>query len=360
MADKKTPLYDIHEELGAKIVPFAGYLMPVMYDSINAEHLRVRRAVGMFDISHMGEFEVSGPKAKEFVQRIVTNDVNRLRENQVMYTCMCLENGGIVDDLLVYNLKDKILLVVNAANIAKDFAHIKKYLLSGAELTDISDQTALIAIQGPKADAVLTELTSYPVADLEYYHAGYADVLGKNILLSKTGYTGENGYELYIPNSEAVKIWQTAYPVVKSLGGSPIGLGARDSLRLEMKYALYGNDITEQTNPLEAGLGWIVKFDKGDFIGREALIRIKKQGLKRKLVGFEVEGRAFPRQHYSITAAGEKIGEVTSGIFSPSLKKGIGMGYVPLEYSKPGSKFAIDIRGKSQSAVVVKTPFYKK
>ncbi|MCD6162799.1 MAG: glycine cleavage system aminomethyltransferase GcvT [candidate division Zixibacteria bacterium] len=360
MTDKKTPFYDIHKNVGAKIIPFAGYLMPVMYDSINAEHLRVRNSVGMFDITHMGEFEVTGTKAKDFVQSIATNDVNKLVENQVLYTCMCNEAGGIIDDLLVYNLKDKILLVVNASNIAKDYAHIQKYLPADVELNDVSDQTALIAIQGPKSDDVLSKMTDYPIADLKYYHAAYVSLVGEKVLLSKTGYTGENGYELYISYDKAVKIWETASDLVKQFGGGPIGLGARDSLRLEMKFALYGNDISEQTNPIEAGLGWVVKLDTDDFIGRDAITEIKKQGIKRKLIGFEVEGKVFPRQHYPITLNGAKIGEVTSGIFSPSLKKGIGMGYVPKEYAKAGSQFDIEVRGKKQLAVVVKTPFYKK
>jgi len=360
MSEKKTPFYDIHRQLNAKIVPFAGYLMPVMYDSINAEHLRVRSKVGMFDISHMGEFTVTGNGAKDFVQHLVTNDVFKLAENQVLYTCMCYENGGIVDDLLVYNLKDHILLVVNGANIDKDFAHIQKYAPNNVQLVNRSDETALIAVQGPLSQDVLGRLTDYPLGNLKYYNADCADIAGEKLLFSRTGYTGEDGFEIYIPSAKAVKIWEPLYQIINELGGSPIGLGARDSLRLEMKFALYGNDISAQTNPLEAGLGWVVKLDKGDFIGRGAIARVKDQGLTRKLVGFEVEGKVFPRQHYVISRNNQQIGEVTSGVFSPSLQKGIGMGYVETDYSKPGSTFDIEIRGKKQLATVVKPPFYKR
>ena len=360
MAEKKTPLYNIHKQLGAKIVPFAGYLMPVLYDSINAEHLRVRNAVGMFDITHMGEFEITGSGAKDFVQRLVTNDINRLAVNQVMYTCMCRQDGGIIDDLLVYNLKDRLLLVVNASNIAKDFAHIQKHLTDNVVLTDRSDETALIAIQGPKTAEVIAQLSDYPLTGLKYYYADNAVVAGESVLLSCTGYTGEDGVELYMPNESAVKVWQAAFEIIKKLDGGPVGLGARDSLRLEMKFALYDNDITEETNPIEAGLGWVVKLEQGDFIGKDAIAEIKKQGIKRKLAGFEMPGKVFPRQGYTIIKNGVKIGEVTSGLFSPSLKKGIGMGYVPKEHSNPGAAFEIDIRGKNQPAIVVKTPFYKR
>jgi len=357
---KKTPFYDIHKELNAKIIPFAGYLMPVMYDSITAEHKRVRTTVGLFDLSHMGEFEITGAGAKDFIQHLVTNDLDRLIENQVMYTCMCYENGGIVDDLLVYNLKDRFLLVVNAANINKDFAHIQKHLPNGIKLTNSSDETALLAIQGPLASDVLAKLTDYPLDNLKYYHADYVTVAGNRILLSRTGYTGEDGFELYFSKKLAEKMWEPIFKVVKQKGGGAIGLGARDSLRLEMKFALYGNDISENTNPLEAGLGWVVKFSKGDFIGSEALLKVKKEGIKRKLIGFEVEGNVFPRQHYPIIHDRVKVGEVTSGMFSPLLRKGIGMGYLPLELSNPGTHIEIEVRGQKHPATVVKTPFYKK
>lgn len=360
MSEKKTPFYDIHKNLGAKIVPFAGYLMPVMYDSITAEHLRVRNKVGMFDISHMGEFIIRGDGAYDFVQRLVTNDLSKLVENQIMYTCMCYEHGGIVDDLLVYNLKDHLFLVVNASNIKKDYEHIKSQLPGDVELIDVSDDTALIAVQGPLANDVIARLTDYPLDTLKYYNAGYSEFAGEKILFSRTGYTGEDGFELYIPAEKARKIWNPIYEIIQEMEGSAIGLGARDSLRLEMKFALYGNDIWEKTNPIEAGLSWVVKLDKGDFIGREPISETKENGPSRKLVGFELEGKAFPRQHYPIISNDEKIGEVTSGLFSPSLKKAIGMGYVPVELSKIGTIFEVEIRGKRIPATVVKTPFYKR
>lgn len=359
MAEKKTPFYDIHCRLGAKIIPFAGYLMPVMYDSMIAEHMRVRQAVGIFDLTHMGEFEIKGPGARAFVQRLVTNDLNRLSENQVMYTCMCYEDGGIVDDLLVYNFADRIFLVVNASNIAKDYDHIEKHLPRDVQLKNISDETSLIAVQGPLAEKVMSSLTDYPLENLKYYHAAFAAVAGEEIMFSRTGYTGEDGFELYIPNHLAEKLWEACYGAVVDNGGGPVGLGARDSLRLEMKFALYGNDIWEETNPLEAGLGWVVKLDKQDFIGKKALVEIKEKGLKRKLIGFQMPGKVFPRQHYAIHDGDRKIGEVTSGVFSPSLKTAIGMGYVPVEYAELDRQFEIDVRGQRHSAKVVKTPFYK-
>jgi aminomethyltransferase len=360
MSDKRTPFYDMHQKLGAKIIPFAGYLMPVMYDSITAEHLRVRSTVGMFDISHMGEFTVSGPGAEAFVQRLVTNDVTKLVENQVMYSCMCYEHGGIVDDLLVYKLKDHYLLVVNASNIDKDFAHIQSHAPDDVKLTDISDSIALIAIQGPLAAEVTGKICDYPLDSLKYYNAAPITINGTEVLLSRTGYTGEDGFELYIPAQSAGKIWADVYSLVKERDGGPIGLGARDSLRLEMKFALYGNDISEKTNPIEAGLGWVVKLDKGDFVGRGPIAKMKEDGPTRKLVGFELEGKVFPRQHYPIVKDDKSVGEVTSGLFSPSLKKAIGMGYVPSKLAKPGSQFEVDNRGKKIPAVVVKTPFYKR
>lgn len=359
MSDKQTPFYNIHQKLGAKIIPFAGYLMPVMYDSITAEHLRVRNSVGLFDLTHMGEFELTGPGAKDYVQKFVTNDVSKLAPNQVMYTCMCYEDGGIVDDLLVYNLKDRIYLVVNASNMAKDFAHIEKHKPANVKLTNLSDQTALLAIQGPLAEKVMRQITDYPLETIKYYYAAEGKVAGEQVLFSRTGYTGEDGFELYFPNALGPKMWEAIYGKITALGGGAIGLGARDSLRLEMRMALYGNDIWEKTNPLEAGLGWVTKLDKGDFIGRDALVKVKEKGLTRKLVAFEMEDKSFPRQHYPILSGRKQIGEVTSGVISPSLNKGIGMGYVETKFGDIGSKFEIGIRGQGHPAVVVKPPFYK-
>ena len=357
---KKTAFYDIHEKAEGKLVEFAGYWMPVQYRSIVEEHKRVRKSVGLFDLSHMGEFSVKGPGAAEFVQYAVTNDVTKLAQGQVMYTAMLYPDGGIVDDLLVYNLGPEFLLVVNASNIDKDFAHLQG-LAKGRDmqLINYSDETALLAIQGPDAEKVMAKMTKYDLKSMKFYWSGVAEIAGSNMLFSRTGYTGEDGFELYMAPKDAVKLWNAAMEAGKEFEVEPIGLGARDSLRLEMKYALYGNDIDKTTNPLEAGLGWIVKLDKGDFMGRDALMKIKADGVKRKNVAFELKEKGFPRQHYPITLNGSKMGEVTSGIFSPSLEKGIGTGYVPNECSNIGGTIMIDIRGKQIPAEIVKPPFYK-
>ncbi len=357
---KKTPFYDIHQKLGARIVEFAGYYMPVQYRSITEEHKRVRESVGIFDLSHMGEFMVSGHGARQFVQHAVTNDVYSLEIGQVLYSCMCYPDGGIVDDLLIYNLGDRYMLVVNASNIEKDFAHLmslKKH--DDVELADLSDETALLAIQGPDAEKVMAKMTDYDLPSMRFYWSATAKVAGAEIIFSRTGYTGEEGFELYFSPQHAEHIWNTAMDASKEFDGEPVGLGARDSLRLEMKYALYGNDIDETTNPFEAGLGWTVKLDSGDFVGRSALEKLKAEGLKRKLIAFELKERGFPRQHYPIVVGGKQVGEVSSGTFSPMLEKGIGIGYVPMENSKIGTEIGIDIRGKIARAEIVKAPFYK-
>jgi aminomethyltransferase len=357
---KKTAFYNIHEKAGAKIVEFAGYLMPIQYRSIVEEHKRVRKSVGLFDLSHMGEFVVSGPGARQFVQHAVTNDLESLGLGQVMYTAMCYPHGGIVDDLLVYNLGDIIYLVVNASNIDKDFAHLMSLRkTSDIKLENISDETALLAIQGPDAEKVLAKMTDYDLPSLKFYWAATANIAGVEMLFSRTGYTGEDGFELYMAPQYAEKLWQAAADAAQEFDGEPIGLGARDSLRLEMKYALYGNDIDKTTNPLEAGLGWVVKLDKGDFVGRDAILKVKEEGPRRRNVAFELREKGFPRQHYPIVIDGKPVGEVTSGTFSPMLEKGIGTGYVPAECSKVGTKIGIDIRGKVIPAEIVKPPFYK-
>jgi aminomethyltransferase len=357
---KKTAFYNIHEKLGAKIVEFAGYLMPIQYRSITEEHKRVRKSVGLFDLSHMGEFVISGHGAKQYIQHAVTNDVNSLGDGQVMYTAMCYPDGGIVDDLLVYNLGDIIYLVVNASNIDKDFAHLQSLKKSDdIKLENISDQTALLAIQGPDAEKALAKMTDYDLPSLRFYWAATATIAGVEMLFSRTGYTGEDGFELYMAPEHAERLWEAATEAAREFQGEPIGLGARDSLRLEMKYALYGNDIDKTTNPLEAGLGWVVKLDKGDFVGRDALLKVKDDGPKRRNVAFELKEKGFPRQHYPIVIDGKPQGEVTSGTFSPMLEKGIGTGYVPAEHSKIGMEIGIDIRGKIIPAEVVKPPFYK-
>jgi aminomethyltransferase len=357
---KKTPFHNIHEKLGAKIVEFAGYYMPVMYRSITEEHKRVRKTVGLFDLSHMGEFVVTGPGAKAFVQYAVTNDVDSLKPGQVMYTAMCYPDGGIVDDLLVYNLGEIVYLVVNAANIDKDFAHLQSLLKSSdVKLENISDQTALLAIQGPDAEKVLGKMTDYDLPSLPFYWSARAGIAGVEMLFSRTGYTGEDGFELYFAPEHAERLWNAAAEAAREFDGEPIGLGARDTLRLEMKYALYGNDIDATTNPIEAGLGWVVKLDKGDFVGKGAIARVKAEGPKRKNVAFELKEKGFPRQHYPIIIDGKKAGEVTSGTFSPMLERGIGSGYIPAECSRIGEEIGIDIRGKVTPAEIVKPPFYK-
>ncbi|RKZ23081.1 glycine cleavage system aminomethyltransferase GcvT [bacterium] len=356
---KRTPLYEKHLEYGAKIVEFAGFLMPIQYTGIIDEVLRVRKGVGVFDVSHMGEIEIKGPDALEFVNYITTNDASKLELFQVQYSAMCYPDGGIVDDLLVYRLPDKFLLVVNAANTEKDYEWIKENKRGNVEIENTSDRTFQLAIQGPLSERVMKKLVKEPIEELGYYRATEVEIEGKKYLLSRTGYTGEDGFELYGDPEEACKIWDRIMELGKDENIGPCGLGARDTLRLEMKYCLYGNDITRDTTPLEAGLSWITKFNKGDFIGREALLRQKEEGIKRKLVGFEMKGKGIPRHGYAIYKGDERIGEVTSGTYSPTLEKGIGMGYVRIEDSKPGTEIEVDIRGRREPAVIIKPPFWK-
>ncbi|MGB8657414.1 MAG: glycine cleavage system aminomethyltransferase GcvT [Candidatus Zixiibacteriota bacterium] len=356
---KKTPFYDLHVKNGAKVVEFAGYLMPIQFRGIIEEHRRVRSSAGLFDITHMGEFEVWGKDAEKFIQKMTTNDVSQLATYQVQYSSMCYDHGGIVDDLLVYRLPDHFLLVVNGACLDKDFRWLSDHVSGDVKLTNVSDDTALLALQGPRAEEILKKLTTVKLPDIKYYWATWGKVNGIEMLFSRTGYTGEDGFELYFSPPHAESMWNALMRAGREFDIEPIGLGARDSLRLEMKYMLYGNDIDQTTNPLEAGLGWIVKPDKGDFVGREPILKLKEQGLKRKLVAFELADKAFPRQHYEIQKQGRKIGEVTSGTFSPSLDKGIGLGYVSVEHSQIGDELGIMIRGKACRAVTVKTPFYK-
>jgi aminomethyltransferase len=357
---KKTALYQKHCDLDAKMVEFAGFYMPIQYTSITEEHLAVRNTAGLFDVSHMGEFIFKGEDALKELNRLTINDVSKLEIGQVQYSAMCYPNGGMVDDLLIYRFADHYMMVVNAANLAKDFKHLKDNLKGKVELTDISDEVTLLALQGPKSMEILLPLTKFALNDLKYYWFAEGEVAGINAIISRTGYTGELGFELYVDFKDSEKLWDTIMKAGKPLGLKPVGLGARDSLRLEMKYCLYGNDITQDTNPLEAGLGWITKLKKGDFIGKEALIKVKEAGLKRMLVGFEVEGKAFPRQHYPVLIDGVQVGEVTSGTFSPVLAKGIGLTYLPLEKSDIGNEISLDIRGKLISGRVVKTPFIEK
>lgn len=359
---KKIALNDVHEALGAKMVPFAGYNMPVRYSSDIEEHKTVREAVGIFDVSHMGEFILRGPKALDLIQRVTTNDASKLADGKIQYSCLPNEEGGIVDDLLVYRMaEEEYLLVVNASNIEKDWNWISKYNTEGAEMVNISDETSLFAVQGPKTIEALQPLTKIDLAGMAYYTFERGEFAGvPDVLVSATGYTGAGGFEIYVKNEDARKVFDAIMEAGKAHGIKPIGLGARDTLRLEMGFCLYGNDIDDSTSPLEAGLGWITKFDK-EFVNAENLKAQKEQGVNRKLIGFEMLEKAIPRAHYEIVnAEGEKIGEVTSGTMSPSLGKGIGLGYVAKDYSKVGTEISIRVRNKDMKAQVVKLPFVKK
>lgn len=360
---KKTALYQTHADLGAKLIPFAGYDMPVRYTGDKDEHFCVRNAAGVFDVSHMGEFIVRGPKALELVQQVTSNDASKLVDGKAQYSSLPNHEGGLVDDLIVYRIKeDQYMLVVNAANIEKDWNWIQASNEKiGAEILDISEETSLLAVSGPKAAEIVQQLTEMPVSELPYYGFVYGELLGlENILVATTGYTGERTYEIFFRNEHSQKIWDALFEVGKPLGLQPTGLGARDTLRLEMGYMLYGNDINDTTSPHEAGLGWITKLKKGDFNGREAIVKIREAGIQRKLVGFKMVDRGIPRQHYPIAINGETIGEVTSGSMSPVLGIGIGMGYVPKEHSAVGTEIEIQVRKKSLRAVVVKPPFIEK
>ncbi|MEW5701462.1 MAG: glycine cleavage system aminomethyltransferase GcvT [Candidatus Zixiibacteriota bacterium] len=357
---KDTPLTAQHIALGARMVPFAGYRMPIQYSGIIPEHRAVRTSVGLFDLSHMGEFEVRGPGMLEFLEKMTTNDVSSLATYQAQYSVMMSPEGGIVDDLLIYHLPDRALLVVNAANIEKDFAWLSSHCPAGVQLANRSDETALVAIQGPKAEAVMRQLVNYNLDEIAYYHAAEGTVAGKRIVFSRTGYTGEDGFEIYLPNDLAVSCWEAAMAAGTEYGIVPVGLGARDTLRLEMKYALYGKDIDDTTNPIEAGLGWVVKPDKPyDFIGKSHVVAIKQQGAKRRLSAFIMDERAIPRPGCEIRVNGTRVGSVTSGTQSPSLDKGIGLGYVATEYTQPGTKIDVVIREQGAPATVTKPPFVK-
>lgn len=359
---KKTALYHKHIELGAKMVPFAGYEMPVSYSGVNDEHLTVRNAVGIFDVSHMGEFVIKGNKALDLIQLVTTNDASKLVDKRVQYSCMTNNNGGIVDDLLVYRWSEtEYYLVVNASNIEKDWNWIKQHNTFGAEMQNISDEMSLLAVQGPKAIHTLQKLTNIPLDKIPYYHFDKGTMAGiSDVIISNTGYTGAGGFEIYVWNKDAEKMWDAIIEAGKEFGIKPCGLGARDTLRLEMGFCLYGNDINDTTTPIEAGLSWITKFTK-DFIAKDILLQQKEKGVSKKLVGFEMIERGIPRQHYPIVDAnGNTIGEVTSGTQSPSLNKAIGMGYVKTEFSKPDTEIFILIREKPIKAKVVTLPFLKK
>lgn len=356
---KDIALLEKHIALGAKMVPFAGFNMPVQYEGINAEHAAVRNDVGVFDVSHMGEFILKGPAALDLIQRVTSNDASKLVDGKVQYSCLPNEEGGIVDDLLVYRIDENTyLLVVNASNIEKDLQWIQKFNAYDVDIKDISDRTSLLAVQGPKAAVVLQQLTDIDLASMEYYSFKKATFAGvENVLISATGYTGAGGFELYFDNEYATQIWDAIFEAGKESNIKPIGLGARDTLRLEKGFCLYGNDIDDTTSPLEAGLGWITKFSK-EFTNSVALEAQKKEGIKRKLVGFEMIERGIPRHDYPVTnEEGEVIGRVTSGTQSPTLQKAIGMGYVDIAFGQPGSEIFISIRNAHVRARVVKFPF---
>ena len=358
--NKRTALFDIHVALGAKMVPFAGFEMPVQYSGVTDEHFAVRGKVGIFDVSHMGQFFVEGPSAKDLLQYLTTNNVDTLEDGKAQYTCLPNGSGGIVDDLIVYKMAgEKYFVVVNASNIEKDWNHITKYNEKfGAKLTNASDEMSLIAVQGPKAAETLQKLTETDLSELPYYHFTVGDVAGvSEVIISNTGYTGSGGFELYFKNEEALKIWEALTEAGDEFGLIPCGLASRDTLRLEKGFCLYGNDIDDTTSPMEAGLGWITKFDK-DFVDKETFAKQKEEGVTRKLVGFEMQERAIPRHDYLVVdAEGNEIGKVTSGTMSPMKNTGIGLAYVAKPHFKLGSEIFIQIRNKNVPAKVVKMPF---
>jgi aminomethyltransferase len=358
---KQTPLNAVHRQLGAKMVPFGGWDMPVQYRGILDEHKAVRGAAGIFDVSHMGEVEFRGPAALEAVQRLTSNDASRLQVGQVQYSALTTEAGTFVDDLTVYKFADDHYMVtVNASNIDKDFAWMQDHTRGNVEVRNLSDATALVAVQGPKALEILQKLTPLNLSGIKYYWFTQAKVQGQDAVVSRTGYTGEDGFEVYLPPQHAAALWNALLEAGTPLGLLPCGLGARDTLRLEAKMALYGNDIDDRHTVLEADLGWILKLEKGDFIGKAALAKQKTQGVARKLVGFEMTGRGIARSHYAIVKGGKPIGEVTSGGPAPWLNKNIGLGYVAAEHSAVGTEFAILVRDNPVPARVVPTPFYKR
>jgi len=360
---KRTPLYEQHRALGARLVEFGGWEMPVQYSSILEEHEAVRTRAGLFDVSHMGEFKVEGPDALDFLQYLVPNDVSRLAIHQALYTQLCLPNGNVIDDLLIYRLAEQhYMLVVNASNIANDFAWINGQTshFQHVVVSDQSETTALVAVQGPLAEEILQPLTDINLKSIRYYHCIAGLIDGVNSIISRTGYTGEDGFEIYCSPADVIKLWKDILAVGRPRGLLPAGLGARDTLRLEAGYCLYGHELDEQTNPLEAQLGWTVKFNSGMFIGRDALLKVKEQGPKRLLVGIELLGRGVPRSGYALYEQDQQIGSLTSGAPGPTIHKNIGMGYVETARATIGRQVQVDIRGKRIAAQIVALPFYKR
>jgi aminomethyltransferase len=362
---QKTPLFGAHQRLGAKIIDFGGWLMPVNYPAgILEEHKATRSAVGVFDVCHMGEIHFRGPRAAEAVQRLVTNNVGGMADGRALYAVACHPDGGIVDDLIVYRVaSDHFFIVVNASNIDKDYQHFISNVGAICQISNESDATGLIAFQGPKAETALRGLTDANLAALgSFTFLPNQKVAGLSAWIARTGYTGEDGFEILCASEKAPELWDALVAAALAVGGKPVGLGARDTLRLESRLSLYGNDLSDATTPLEAGLGWVVKFDAGDFIGRESLLRQREAGLQRKLVGFEMRDRGIARHGYAISevASGARLGEVTSGTVGPWIGKNIGMGYVPVSHAEPGTRIVIDCRGKPAQAEVVKGPFYRR
>ena len=359
--ENKTALYDKHVEMGAKMVPFAGFLMPVQYSGVTEEHFAVRDNAGLFDVSHMGQFFVEGENALALLQYVTTNDVSTLENGKAQYSCLPNGNGGIVDDLIVYKMNDeKYFVVVNASNIDKDWNHIQKYNEKfGAQMTNASDEMSLLAIQGPKATAILQKLTDVKLEEIPYYHFTVGSVAGvQDVIISNTGYTGSGGFEIYFRNEDALALWNALLENGKEEGLLPCGLAARDTLRLEKGFCLYGNDIDDSTSPLEAGLGWITKLDKGEFVDSEFIAKQKEEGISRKLVGFELTDKGVPRHDYPVVdAEGNVIGKVTSGTQSPMRKIGVGLAYVDKPHFKLGTEIFIQVRNKNIPAKVVKLPF---
>ncbi|NQU28043.1 MAG: glycine cleavage system aminomethyltransferase GcvT [Candidatus Marinimicrobia bacterium] len=355
---KKTALYDRHLVLNAKLVSFAGYQMPVQYSGIVNEHRAVRKTAGIFDVSHMGEFFVRGSAAEAFLNQVTINDVTLIKPGQAQYSAMCYEDGGIVDDLLIYRYNNYFMLVVNASNLEKDYTWLSDQLIDGVTIENRSAEISLIALQGPWSRDILRELTADAIDDIPFYHFIEGRIAGKSVTIARTGYTGELGFEIYAENEDIPIVWDNLMEAGAQYDLLPVGLGARDTLRLEMKYCLYGNDIDKNTNPIEAGLGWITKLTKNDFIGKSAIIA-HKENLRRRLVCIEMQERAVPRPGYKLYNSAEEIGIITSGTHSPSLNIGIGLAYLKRGFTKSGTEIDVDIRGKLKKAIVVKPPFYK-
>ncbi|MEF3310088.1 glycine cleavage system aminomethyltransferase GcvT [Paenibacillus sp. GYB004] len=360
---KQTPLYPIYTKHGAKTIDFGGWDLPVQFGGIQTEHEAVRQRAGLFDVSHMGEFWVTGSDAEAFLQKMTTNDVSKMETNQALYSLLCYPNGGVVDDLIIYKLAgDRFMLVVNASNIDKDFAWLSEHLEGNVKLENVSDDTSLLALQGPRSSSILSKLTDSPVAELKSFRfLPDVNVGGIHALVSRTGYTGEDGFELYVSARDVIRLWEQLLEAGQEEGLEPIGLGARDTLRFEARLPLYGQELSADISPLEAGLGFFVKLDKGDFIGREALAAQKEQGLPRKSVGIEMIDRGIPRSHYPVYSAdGRQIGEVTTGTQSPTFKRNVGLALIETAHAAIDTELFVEIRGKKLKAKVVPTPFYKR